>query len=288
MRLQTRRRGCWALGFALGMAAGSADAAVVKQAHCSSGGGSLGSGNPMRAHTVIGVAIGGVAGSSTQTVRCGFPANGDARPPAVSAVAASGITTTSATITWTTDEPSTSQVEYGSTNAGEAATPVHAALATTHSVTLTALPSGHACRYRAASQDAYGNRATSSEQTFATPAPPPADTTPPSGSVTINQGSSATNQAGVTLTLSATDDSGSVAWMKYSPDGATYGASQAYAATASWTLSGGDGANTVYVLFGDAAGNWSSPAQDAITLDQTPPALAITAPIEGAVYGGSP
>ncbi len=275
-------------GGAFALIAGTAEAAVVRQPQCTSGGGAVGSGNPMRARTIIGVAIGGVARSATRTVRCGFPASGDTQPPAVSAVAASGITTTSAQITWTTNEPSTSQVEYGSTSPGESSTPVDGALATTHQVTLTGLPSGHTCHYRAASRDAAGNRATSSEQTFATPAPPPPDTTPPTGSVAINAGSAATNQAAATLTLSATDNSGSVSWVKCSQDGVTYAAAQAYAASIPWTLSGGDGMKTVYAMFGDAAGNWSSPAQDTITLDRTPPTLAITSPIDGAVYGGSP
>ncbi len=112
---------------------------------------------------------------------------------------------------------------------------------------------------------------------------PPPDTTPPTGSVTINGGSAATNNTAVTLSLSATDNSGTVTQMQCSSDGTTFTPAEPYKTSTSWTLPAGDGQKTVYVKFGDAAGNWSSPVSDAINLDTTPPQIAITSPSDGAV-----
>jgi len=109
------------------------------------------------------------------------------------------------------------------------------------------------------------------------------DITPPSGSLTINSGASATNSTTATLTLSAMDNSGIVAQMKFSNDGTTYSVAEPYAASETWTLTSGDGTKTVFVKFSDAAGNWSAAANDTITLDMTPPVISITSPIDGAV-----
>ncbi len=107
------------------------------------------------------------------------------------------------------------------------------------------------------------------------------DATPPTGTVTINGGAAYTTSASVTLTLSATDDSGTVSQMQCSNDNVTYSAAEAYAISKTWTLTAGDGAKTVYAKFKDAAGNWSAPASDAITLDTVPPS-AVTVTDDGA------
>jgi len=109
------------------------------------------------------------------------------------------------------------------------------------------------------------------------------DITPPSGSITINEGAAATNNVTATLALSATDNAGTVAQMKFSNDGTTYSVAEPYAASKTWTLASGEGTKTVYAKFADAAGNWSVAASDTISLDTTPPTIAITAPADGAV-----
>jgi hypothetical protein len=108
------------------------------------------------------------------------------------------------------------------------------------------------------------------------------DTIPPTGTVTINGGATATNSVNVTLTLSATDSSG-VADMQFSNDNVTYAAPIAYATSAPWTLTSGDGSKTVWAKFKDTAGNESTPVSDAITLDTTSPTVTITSPQDGAV-----
>jgi len=92
---------------------------------------------------------------------------------------------------------------------------------------------------------------------------PPPDTTPPTGSIIINGGAPATNTLTVTLTLSATDDSGTVAQMQCSNDGVTFSAPEPYAMSKTWSLSAGDGTKTVLVRVADAAnviGTWTTAA----------------------------
>jgi uncharacterized protein (TIGR02597 family) len=80
------------------------------------------------------------------------------------------VTATSATITWTTDESATSQVEFGPTVAYGSSFPVPAdpALVTAHSVILTGLSSGQLYNYRVKSMDAAGNSVNSGNFTFTT------------------------------------------------------------------------------------------------------------------------
>ncbi|MEM3738881.1 MAG: fibronectin type III domain-containing protein [Thermoplasmata archaeon] len=99
----------------------------------------------------------------------------DTTPPVISNVAVSGITMTSAIVTWTTDEPSTSVVEYGTTTSyGEVA--IGATGVTSHQVTLTGLTPSTKYHFRVNSKDAYGNTAVSQDYNFTTASN---DTTPP-------------------------------------------------------------------------------------------------------------
>lgn len=102
------------------------------------------------------------------------------------------------------------------------------------------------------------------------------DTTPPTGSVTINGQAAYATTPQTTLTLSASDNLGVVTLMRFSHDNAQYTTPEPYATKKNWTLTTGDGVKTVYVKFADAVGNWSLPASDTITLDTTPPTGAIT------------
>jgi hypothetical protein len=96
--------------------------------------------------------------------------------PVISAVAATGITTTSATITWTTDQAASSQVAYGGSSAYGSLSPVISTLSTTHSVTLTGLAPGTTYNYAAISANAASQSTTSGNFTFTTTS---ATATPP-------------------------------------------------------------------------------------------------------------
>jgi chitodextrinase len=90
----------------------------------------------------------------------------DTTPPTISGVAAQA-GSSSATVTWTTDEPADSRVEYGPTTAyGEIRS--GAALTTAHSLNLTGLACQTSYHYRVSSADATGNRSTSTDRTFTT------------------------------------------------------------------------------------------------------------------------
>ncbi len=96
--------------------------------------------------------------------------NTDTTPPIISSVAASSITTTGATITWTTNEASDSQVEYGTTISYGSSSALNVSLLTSHSISLGGLAASTLYHYRVKSRDAAGNLATSGDVTFTTTA----------------------------------------------------------------------------------------------------------------------
>jgi hypothetical protein len=94
-------------------------------------------------------------------------------PPTVSSVASTSISATGATIGWTTNQTSTSQVEYGTTTAYGTSSATSTALATSHSVALTGLTAGTTYHYAVVSTNAASQTTTSTDYTFTTPTLPP-------------------------------------------------------------------------------------------------------------------
>ncbi len=92
----------------------------------------------------------------------------DTVAPVVSNVAVSSITISTAVITWTTDEPSNSQVQYGTTTAYGSTTPLDSTLAASHVVNLSGLTRGTLYHFRVKSSDAAGNLTNSADFTFTT------------------------------------------------------------------------------------------------------------------------
>jgi len=96
------------------------------------------------------------------------PPPADTTPPVIKNVSTSSETETGAVITWTTNEPGGSQVEYGKTTEyGLTATSDE--LTTAHSITLSGLEPNTAYHYRVKSKDKAGNEASSTDNTFITP-----------------------------------------------------------------------------------------------------------------------
>ncbi len=127
----------------------------------------------------------------------------DGTPPVISAVAVTGVTATSATVTWTTNENATNFVDYGlaagppySSTAGTSSP-----LATSHSVTVTGLTEATVYHYRVRSADASANEATTADATFTT-----ADATAPLISAVATSNITATG-ARVTWTTNENSDS---------------------------------------------------------------------------------
>jgi hypothetical protein len=93
----------------------------------------------------------------------------DTTAPVISGEERTTLTATTATIVWTTDEPATSEVQYGtSASYGRGASDDE--LETNHSITLTGLEPDTVYHWRAVSKDAAGNTSMSEDHTFRTPA----------------------------------------------------------------------------------------------------------------------
>ncbi len=91
----------------------------------------------------------------------------DVTAPIISGVMSSP-GSTSVTISWTTDEASDSQVEYGLTQGYGNSTTLDSSLTTSHSVAITGLDTNTTHYFRVRSKDASGNIAYSSLNTFTT------------------------------------------------------------------------------------------------------------------------
>ena len=128
-------------------------------------------------------------------------------PPVLSAVFASNIIASSATITWTTDETADSQVEYGTTTSYGSSTTLDATSVNSHSQNLTGLTSNTLYHYRVKSRDTAGNLATGTDNTFTTPP----DATPP----VITNVLSSTNLGAATATITWTTDKGATSQVEY-------------------------------------------------------------------------
>ncbi len=139
--------------------------------------------------------------------------------PVISAVTASAITSTSATITWTTDQASTSQVNYGTSTSYGSASALNSALVTSHSVTLTGLTAGTAYDFDVVSATSGGLSSASSNATFSTSAKAPAISA-----------ISATGITASSVTITWTTDQASTSLVNYGTT-ASYGSTSAYSST---------------------------------------------------------
>ena len=91
----------------------------------------------------------------------------DTTPPAISNVSlVPGAV--AATVTWTTDEPATSEVAYGPTSAYASGTVSSTAATQQHRILLRALPCGSLYHFQLRSRDGSGNLGTTSDATFQT------------------------------------------------------------------------------------------------------------------------
>jgi hypothetical protein len=123
------------------------------------------------AYTLTAVNAGGTVSRSVVIyVNPPLPPPADTTPPVIKNVSASSETETGAIITWTTNEPGSSQVEYGQTTEyGSTAT--SDVLTTTHNITLSGLEPNIEYHYRVKSKDKAGNEASSKDYSFATAVP---------------------------------------------------------------------------------------------------------------------
>jgi hypothetical protein len=221
-------------------------------------------------------AVGNVSAAVSDTISF------DATAPIISAVTAGSLTAGGATITWTTNEPSDSQVDYGLDATYGNSTTLNPALVTNHSAGLSGLTPLTLYHYRVKSRDAAGNLAVGGDFTMTTTA----DTTAPAnttGANFINSGAVSTAGPAVTLAIAGTDAIGVTGYYASesaaapaagAPGWVAVASTTSYSATVNFTLSAGEGTKTVYVWLKDAAGNVSAVVSDTIVLDTTPPVIS--------------
>jgi hypothetical protein len=136
--------------------------------------------------------------------------------PLFSNVNETNITTNGATISWTTDKTSDSQVEYGTTTAYGNSTPVDSTTVTNHSMTLSGLSSATMYHFRVKSRNSVGVN-TSGDFTFTTQAPAP-NPLPFTAQYWNSAGGSSPAMPTTSPNLTRTDNGINFDWGNGSPD----------------------------------------------------------------------
>jgi hypothetical protein len=148
--------------------------------------------------------------------------------PVISGVFVTSISSNSAIVNWSTDQPATSYVQYG-TSPYTNTTPTDSNLVTIHSVTLSGLSSSSLYHFLVGSQNGTGQSSVSPDATFTTAAPPVVPSaialTASSLSVSIQQGNSANNAITAALT------SGNPVSVAFSTSGLPAGVTAAFSAS---------------------------------------------------------
>ncbi|MCK4445178.1 MAG: Ig-like domain-containing protein, partial [Thermoplasmata archaeon] len=109
------------------------------------------------------------------------------------------------------------------------------------------------------------------------------DATPPTGTISINDGDELTNSISVSLKLTYSDSLSGVSQIRFSNDDVWDAVPwESPSLTRAWTLSTGQGTKTVHYRVIDDAGLESVSFSDEIELDQTPPLIESIAPAHGA------
>jgi glucose/arabinose dehydrogenase len=222
----------------------------------------------------------GVGGDASFTT----PAPPDTTPPVIAGVTAAGITPTTATIAWTTDEPADSQVDYGTTASYGQSSTLDSSLTTAHSVALSGLAASTLHHYRVRSRDAAGNLATSGDFTVTTSAQP--DRIPPSVAMTA-PADGATVAGSVTVSATANDNTG-VAGVQFLLDGRSLAPEVTTAPYAvAWdSTQMTNGTHVLSARARDAAGNQAVSASVTVTasngvqLELAPAVTGFTAPLD--------
>ena len=98
------------------------------------------------------------------------------------------------------------------------------------------------------------------------------DSTPPTGSIMINEGAATTDSVDVNLTLSASDPQSGVSQMRFRNNGGVWSNWETYSTTKSWSLSSGDGLKRIQVDFRNGVGLTYATYAD-ITLNTSVPVV---------------
>ena len=187
----------------------------------------------------------------------------------ISNVAASGISSSAATITWSTNVSATSQVEYGTTSTYGTSTAVNTSAVTSHSLSLAGLAASTTYHFRVKSSDGSGANAVSDDYTFTTSA---GTVQPP---VITGQPANQNVTAGLTATFSVTA-SGSGLSYQWQKNNVNISGANAATYTTPATSSADNGA-AFRAIVSNSGGSATSNAAT----------LTVTTPTESP-YGGTP
>ena len=96
----------------------------------------------------------------------------DTTPAVISGIKSTNVKNSSVTVSWTTNEASNTQIEYGTSTSYGSTTPLGSSMVTGHTQNIIGLLSSTLYHYRVRSRDAAGNLSVSGDHTFTTAAPP--------------------------------------------------------------------------------------------------------------------
>ncbi|MDG6220897.1 MAG: Ig-like domain-containing protein, partial [Candidatus Thermoplasmatota archaeon] len=216
-------------------------------------------------------ASGNIGWSVGQTFKTG--PEPDTTPPRITAGPNVIVEGNAATITWNTDEPATSIIEYGTTT-GYGQTNTATGYHESHQIVLTGLMWNTRYHYRIRCADMAGNTYLGPDRSFTTPKEP--DTTPPTIVITSPQ-NNAVVWGEITIEATATDNHAVDRVEFYLDNVLTF---TDYFASYRWKLDTTtlpQGAHTIRATATDKTGNTAS-AEITITIQRpnTPPTIQVT------------
>jgi hypothetical protein len=199
-------------------------------------------------------------------------------PLAISNIAVSNITATSATIGWQTNGVADSQVRFGLVVPYSSATTLDSNLVLIHSQTLSGLTPASLYHYQVLSNGAAGSAA-SSDGTFTTANA--SDTTAPTVSITAPSAGATVSGTNVAVSANAADNV-AVAGVQFKLDGVNLGAEDTTAPYGvTWdTTAASNGTHTLSAVARDAANNTAT-ASISVTVSNAQVPLAIDAAVSG-------
>jgi hypothetical protein len=151
-----------------------------------------------------------VSGTSSNSTFTTSAASGT--PPNVSYVADWGISNTGATVTWSTDQLSSTQLAYGTTTALGQLSPLQTTLASSHGVTLTGLNPGTTYYFVAQSTNSGGVTGYSTQFSFTTTG----------SSLPVISGVTVSPASGNTATIKWTTSTATYSYVQYGPAAGSY------------------------------------------------------------------
>jgi hypothetical protein len=154
----------------------ASDNTGVSQVTWSNSGGGSGTASGTTSWTISGITLAGGTNAITVTAideagnsrAAKLTVTYDKAPPVISSVTSSTIRNTAATIAWTTDEVSDTQVDYGLSTSYGSTSDLNPSLTKSHSQSLSGLTANTTYHFCVKSKDASGNLATSADYTFKT------------------------------------------------------------------------------------------------------------------------